>query len=143
MKWLPYETFDLTSESSPAELVGRWQNHLSSAASGNRDFSGTVTEAGFQLRPMYLLLKPFTPVVWGRFDVDDRRTTIHVEMVPSPRWLLWLTCPSILFNVLIFRVGWSVIGWSIGLLILTWYFSMLSIWGDAGRARQKLAELFC
>ncbi|MEX0727238.1 MAG: hypothetical protein WEB58_12000 [Planctomycetaceae bacterium] len=145
MKFLPFDHYTLESEATPDELNQRWREHTAAeTASADRitAFSGQVTPSGFRLRPTYLLLKPFVPVLWGRFEPRDGKTYIHVEAVLSTRWLLWLAAPFILFNVLVFRTGQNAFFWSVGLLATAWFFSMLAFWGDAGRSRQKLSDIF-
>ncbi|MDA0832556.1 MAG: hypothetical protein O2955_00625 [Planctomycetota bacterium] len=145
MQWLPFDHYTFESEATPEELAARW-NNVTTARSGSLangvEFRGDVTTNGFRLRPTYLLLKPFVPVIYGRFESCARKTIIHVDVVLSTRWLLWLAAPFILFNVLVFRTGQNVVIWSCGLLVTAWFFSMLAFWGDAGRLRQKLSDAF-
>jgi hypothetical protein len=155
MKFIPYETFSLSSTKSIEDLVATLSQNVAQIPSfsvfrkaHDKPFEGKFSENGFRVKRVIHYLNSFIPILKGRFSRSLEGTTVTVQMIPHP---------ISYFFVLAVTIFGLIFGYALGPLsskrtslvfILPVVFGMVSyivvccgFWFEAKQAKKELMQL--
>ena len=133
------------------ELVTVQQNKTFFGA-GDGEFTGTVSDSGFEIMPRLSYIDSFVPVIRGWMETSGDRSRIRIEMkmVPfaSVFYVVWsgATVLCLLCGALSAFAGGTASGLpllfhSVFMLIMGWIFIKVGFYGPAEKSLKRIKEL--
>jgi hypothetical protein len=148
VRMLPYDSYKIESTERVPALVARLQSRTAAPRFAGRanfggDFTGTVWNDGFHIKPAYGRQVSFVPELYGRFIETASGTSVVVEMLPGIAILAIVAILGGCAGLLIFSSGWRVFLAIGGGVFLLWLMCIAGFWLDRGESRRRLTTVLC